>query len=116
MTKLIVHHLGSSQSDRIVWLCEELGLDYELKLYERAPLLSPKEYTELHPLGAAPVIQDGDLTLAESAAITEYITNTYGNGRFIIRPDEKNYTDFLYWFREPTRHSYILLVIADVAW
>ncbi|MEA2847549.1 MAG: glutathione S-transferase, partial [Rhodospirillaceae bacterium] len=55
---LTVHHLGKSQSERIVWLCEELGIPYELKRYERLPvtMLAPPEYKALHPLGAAPVI------------------------------------------------------------
>ena len=72
---LTVHHLGKSQSERIVWLCEELGIPYELKLYDRDPVtrLAPPEYKALHPLGAAPVITDGDLVLAELGAIIEYI-------------------------------------------
>ena len=77
---LTVHHLGKSQSERVVWLCEELGIPYELKNYARAPLLAPPEYKALHPIGAAPVITDGDLVLAESGAIVEYIIARYGNG------------------------------------
>ena len=71
---LTVHHLGKSQSERIVWLCEELGFPYELKLYARAPLLAPADYKALHPVGTAPVITDGDLVLAESGAIVQYIS------------------------------------------
>ena len=65
---LIVHHLGISQSDRIVWLCEELGIPYEMVKYDRDPVtrLAPAEYKALHPSGTAPVITDGDLTLGES--------------------------------------------------
>ena len=68
---LTVHHLGKSQSERIVWLCEELGIPYELKCYARdsVTMLAPPEYKALHPLGSAPVITDGDLVLAESGAI-----------------------------------------------
>ncbi|KAI1155523.1 glutathione S-transferase [Nemania diffusa] len=95
---LIVHHLGVSQSDRIVWLCEELGIDYELKKYDRSPYLAPAEYSALHPLGAAPVIEDGNVKLAESGACVEYIAQTHGKGRFIIAPGQKNYADYLYWF------------------
>ncbi|KAI0428438.1 putative glutathione S-transferase [Xylaria sp. FL1042] len=95
---LIVHHLGISQSERIVWLCEELGIDYELRKYNRSPLLSPPEYKALHPLGSAPVIEDGNVKLAESAACVEYIAQTYGKGRFIIAPDHSDYADYLYWF------------------
>ena len=66
---LIVHHLGISQSDRIVWLCEELGIPYELKKYDRDPVtrLAPAEYKALHPCETAPVITDGDLVLASPA-------------------------------------------------
>src|SRR6516162_6167924 len=78
---LTVHHLGISQSDRIVWLCEELEIPYELKKYDRDPVtrLAPAEYKALHPCETAPVITDGDLVLGESAAIVDY-------------------TDYLYWF------------------
>lgn len=97
---LKVHHLSVSQSERVVWLCEELGIDYELVVYERAPIFAPAEFKALHPLGAAPVIQDGDLTLAESAACVEYICQKHGGGRFIVKPTESNYADYIYWFRE----------------
>ena len=72
---LTIHHLGKSQSERIIWLCEELGVPYELKRYQRDPvtILSPPELKALHPLGAAPVITDGELMLAESGAIIDYI-------------------------------------------
>ncbi|KAI1341127.1 glutathione S-transferase [Xylariaceae sp. FL0016] len=95
---LIVHHLQVSQSDRIVWLCEELGIPYELKTYERSPILAPESYKALHPIKAAPVIEDGDVKLAESGACVEYICQTYGKGRFMIAPGAKEYPDFLYWF------------------
>jgi glutathione S-transferase len=69
---LTVHHLGKSQSERIVWLCEELAIPYELKRYARDPvtMLAPADYKALHPIGAAPVITDGDLVLAESIPIS----------------------------------------------
>ena len=97
---LTVHHLGKSQSERIVWLCEELGIPYELKLYERDPVtrLAPPEYKALHPLGAAPVITDGDVVLAELGAIIEYIAAKYGNGRLVLAPDHPDFAQFLYWF------------------
>ncbi|KAF2483236.1 putative glutathione S-transferase [Neohortaea acidophila] len=97
---LTVHHLGHSQSDRIVWLCEELGIPYELKKYDRSPLLSPPKYIALHPIGAAPVItdSDADLTLAESAACADYIIHIFGGGRLAVKPGAKNYADYLYWF------------------
>ena len=69
---LTVHHLGKSQSERIVWLCEELGIPYELKRYNRDPvtILAPAEYRALHPIGAAPVITDGDLATPASPPIS----------------------------------------------
>lgn len=94
---LIVHHLGISQSDRIVWLCEELGLPYELRRYERQGG-APPEYAALTPYGTAPVIQDGDLTLSESGAIIEYLIHRHGGGRLAVAPGEPNYPDYLFWF------------------
>lgn len=97
---LKIHHLGHSQSERIVWLCEELELSYELVRYTRDAVtrLSPPELKALHPLGAAPLMEDGDLLLAESAAIVEYIIVKHGGGRFKLGPDHPDYADFLYWF------------------
>ncbi|KAF4963111.1 hypothetical protein FSARC_8824 [Fusarium sarcochroum] len=95
---LTVHHLQVSQSERIPWLCEELGVEYELKLYQRSPLLAPPEYKALHPMGAAPVIQDGDLTLAESCACIEYISHKYAKGKLFLGPEDPAYADFLYWW------------------
>ena len=97
---LTVHHLGVSQSDRIVWLCEELGIPYELVRYERDPAtkLAPPEYRALHPIGTAPVITDGDLTLGESGAIIEYVIRKYGNGRLALGPESPHFADYLYWF------------------
>ena len=97
---LTVHHLGKSQSERIVWLCEELGIPYELKRYTRdaVTILAPADYKALHPIGAAPVITDGELVLAESGAVVEYILAKYGNGRLTLRADDPNFAQFLYWF------------------
>ncbi len=97
---LTLHHLGHSQSERIVWLCEELGIPYTLKHYTRDPvtILSPPELKALHPLGAAPLIEDGDLLLAESAAIVDYIIATHGGGRLKPGPEHPDFAAFLYWF------------------
>lgn len=96
---LTVHHLSVSQSDRLIWLCEELSIPYDLKVYKRDPLLAPPDYAALHPLSAAPVIQDGpNITIAESAACVEYIIHTHGGGRLSIAPGKQNYADYLYWF------------------
>ncbi|GAM91031.1 hypothetical protein ANO11243_090780 [Dothideomycetidae sp. 11243] len=95
---LTVHHLQASQSERIPWLCEELGIDYDIKLHRRSPLFSPPEMYELHPLGAAPIIQDGPVTLAESNACVEYIVQKHGKGRLFLPPSHKDYATFLYWY------------------
>ncbi len=97
---IVVHHLGVSQSDRIVWLCEELGLEYELVRHERDPVtrLAPESYRALHPTGTAPVITDGDLVLGESAAIIEYLARRYADDALFVAPDRENFADFLYWF------------------
>ena len=97
---LTVHHLGRSQSERIVWLCEELGLDYELERYQRRAdnRLAPQEYKALHPMGTAPVITDGELVLAESGAICEYLIQTYGDGRLARGRGQPGFADYLYWF------------------
>jgi glutathione S-transferase len=97
---LTVHHLGISQSDRIVWLCEELSIPYRLVRYERDPVtrLAPAEYKKLHPFGTAPVITDGAVVLSESGAIIEYIIARHGKGRLSVKPDAPNYADYLFWF------------------
>jgi glutathione S-transferase len=95
---LTVHHLGRSQSERIVWLCEELDIPYELKRYARAPLLAPPDYKALHPIGTAPVITDGDLVLAESGAIVQYIIARHGGGRLALSYGHPDFAQYLYWF------------------
>jgi len=97
---LTVHHLGISQSERIVWLCEELGLDYELKRYDRRAdnRLAPDEYKALHPMGIAPVITDGDLVLGESGAICDYICGRYGGGTLAPGRDDPDFADHLFCF------------------
>jgi glutathione S-transferase len=80
---ITVHHLNNSRSQRILWLLEELGLDYEVIRYERdkKTMLAPPELRKIHPLGKSPVITDGAKTIAESGAIVEYLIETYGKGR-----------------------------------
>ena len=97
---LTVHHLGVSQSDRVVWLCEELEIPYDLVRYDRDPVtrLAPAAYKALHPYGTAPVIEDDGVVLGESGAILEYIAQTHGGGRLMVKPAEPGYADYLYWF------------------
>ncbi|ADJ63201.1 glutathione S-transferase [Herbaspirillum seropedicae] len=77
---ITVHHLNNSRSQRVLWLLEELGLDYEIKFYQRDPktMLAPPELLKVHPLGKSPVITDGELTVAESGNIIEYLLERYG--------------------------------------
>ena len=98
-TALTVHHLGVSQSERIVWLCEELEIPYTLKIYDRDPVtrLAPEAYKALHPMGMAPVITDGGRAIGESGAIVDYIIGRYGQGRLSVKPDATNFADYLYW-------------------
>ena len=88
---ITVHHLDNSRSHRILWLLEELGLPYEIRHYQRDPKtsLAPPELLKVHPLGKSPVISDGDLTLAESGAIVEYLVESYGNGALVPKPGSK---------------------------
>jgi len=97
---LKIHHLGHSQSERILWLCEELDLPYELQKYTRDAVtrLSPPALRAQHPLGAAPLLETEGLMLAESAAIVEFILGRYGNGRLRHGPDHPEFASYLYWF------------------
>lgn len=96
---LTVHHLSLSQSERVVWLCEELNLSYEFIRYERDPvtLLSPN-YRAIYPFGTAPVITDGDLVLGESGAVVDYIMSRYGGEHLKIEAGAPGFVDYLYWF------------------
>ena len=97
---IVVHHLNNSRSQRILWLLEELGLPYEIKRYERdaKTMLAPPELLKVHPLGKSPVITDGDVTVAESGAIVEYLLDTYGEASG-LRPARgtPDYRRFTYW-------------------
>jgi glutathione S-transferase len=97
---LTVHHLGRSQSERIVWLCEELETPYRLLQYARDPVtgLAPAEYRALHPIGTAPIITDDALVLPESGAIIEYVIARYGGGRLKISPESVEFPGYLFWF------------------
>ena len=114
---IIVHHLNNSRSQRILWLLEELGLEYEVKRYQRDPqtMLAPPELRAVHPLGKSPVITEksagGDLTLAESGAIVEYLADRHGAGRLAPAPNSRERVRYLYWlhFAEGTAQPPLLL-------
>jgi glutathione S-transferase len=96
---ITVHHLNNSRSQRVLWLLEELGLEYEIKPYQRNPqtMLAPPELRAVHPLGKSPVISDGELTLAESGAIIEYLSDRYGAGRLAPAFGSPERVPYLYW-------------------
>lgn len=99
---LQLEHLGVSQSERIVWLFEELGLDYKLVLHVRGPLLSPQSLKDVpgNVTGKSPFLVDTETktTLSESGAICEYIIHRYGGGRLSAAPSDKIYPEYLQWF------------------
>ncbi|MCA8885407.1 MAG: glutathione S-transferase [Hyphomonadaceae bacterium] len=96
---MIVHHLEESRSQRILWLLEELGVDYEVKRYERNPQtrLAPPELKQIHPLGKSPVIEANGKVLAESAAIIEYLAENEAFGALSVAPSDTARFDYLYW-------------------
>ncbi|MEH2311025.1 MAG: glutathione S-transferase [Nostoc sp.] len=96
---IVVHHLNNSRSQRVLWLLEELGIEYEIKFYERdqKTMLAPTSLREVHPLGKSPVITDADLTVAESGAIIEYIVDRYGNGRLVPPSGTPEHLRYTYW-------------------
>lgn len=96
---IVVHHLNNSRSQRVLWMLEELGVRYEVKRYERdkTTMLAPRELKAIHPLGKSPVITDGDITVAETGAIIEYILDRYGEGRLIPPPRTAERLRFVYW-------------------
>ncbi len=110
---ITVHHLNHSRSQRILWLLEELGLDYEIRRYERDPktMLAPASLRAVHPLGKSPVITDGDLTIAESGAIVDYLIERYGAGRLAPAAGTAERLRYTYWlhYAEGSAMSPLLL-------
>jgi len=99
---ITVHHLDNSRSQRILWLLEELQLEYKLVQYKRLPIgLAPPELKAVHPLGKAPVVElDGQL-VAESGAAVELIAARYGEGRLAPAPSSPDYVRYLEWLHYP---------------
>jgi glutathione S-transferase len=96
---VVVHHLNNSRSQRVLWLLEELGVPYEVRRYERdaKTMLAPPELLAVHPLGKSPVIVDGQVTVAESGAIVEYLIERYGAGRLIPAAGTPQRLRYIYW-------------------
>jgi len=110
---IVVHHLNKSRSQRILWLLEELGLNYEIKRYERDPktMLAPASLREVHPLGKSPVITDDALTLAESGAIVEYLVERYGEGKLAPASGTVERLRYTYWLHYAEGSAMPLLVM-----
>lgn len=96
---LTVHHLSHSRSQKILWLLEELGAPYDLKIYMRdaQTMSAPPEMKALHPLGTSPLISDNGETFAETGAIIDYILRHYGNGKLQPPVDTLAYDRFIEW-------------------
>lgn len=114
---IVVHHLNNSRSQRILWLLEELGLDYEIKRYQRDPktMLAPPELKAVHPLGKSPAITDGDTVVVESGAIVEYLT-ARENNRFVPAtgtPARLRYTQFLHYAEGSMMPPLLLKLVFD---
>lgn len=96
---LTVHHLNNSRSQRVLWLLEELELDYSIQFYARdaETNLAPPELEAVHPLGKSPVFTDGDNTLIESGAIIDYILRHHGGGRLLPAAGTSSHEEYLQW-------------------
>jgi glutathione S-transferase len=115
---IVVHHLNNSRSQRVLWLLEELAIPYEIMFYQRdaKTMLAPPELLAVHPLGKSPVISDGDLTLAESGAIIEYLAGRYGKGRLLPpagTPERLRYTYWLHYAEGSAMPPLLLKLIFD---
>lgn len=96
---IVVHHLEQSRSLRILWLLEELGLDYEVRHYKRDPVtyLAPPELKQIHPLGKSPMIELDGRPMLESGAIVELLCEREGGGKLALAPNAAERRDYLYW-------------------
>jgi glutathione S-transferase len=115
---IVVHHLNNSRSQRILWLLEELGLAYEIKKYQRDPktMLAPPELRAVHPLGKSPVIGDGDVVVAESGAIVEYLTGRHAGAGLAPAagtPERLHYTYFLHYAEGSLMPPLLLKLVFD---
>lgn len=115
---ITVHHLNNSRSQRVLWLLEELGLDYEVERYQRDPktMLAPASLRAVHPLGKSPVITEDGLTIAESGAIIEYLVERHGKGRLVPAPGTPERLRYTYWlhFAEGSAMTPLLLKLIFV--
>ncbi|MHC5937263.1 glutathione S-transferase family protein [Nostoc sp.] len=113
---IVVHHLNNSRSQRVLWLLEELGIEYEIKFYQRDPktMLAPESLRQVHPLGKSPVITDANLTIAESGAIIEYVVDRYGNGQLVPVSGTPEHLRYTYWLHYAEGSAMLPLVMQVV--
>ena len=112
---ITIYHLDTSRSERIVWLMEELGLEYKLELFQRNDNGSaPDALRKIHALGKAPVIRDGNTVLAESGAIVDYIVHRYAGDHLAVAPAAHDYARYIYWFHFAEGSLMSLLILALV--
>ena len=115
---ITLHHLENSRSQRVLWLLEELGVPYEVRRYERdrKTMLAPPELARVHPLGKSPVITDGDVTVAESGAIVEYLLDSRGQGRLrpaAGTPEQRRYTYWLHFAEGSAMPPLLMKLVFD---
>ncbi|MBZ2208026.1 glutathione S-transferase family protein [Massilia soli] len=115
---IIVHHLNNSRSQRILWLLEELGLQYEIKKYQRdrKTMMAPPELRAVHPLGKSPVVTDGDIVVAESGAIIEYMLERQGGSQLVPAPgsaDKLRYNYFLHYAEGSAMPPLLMKLVFD---
>lgn len=98
---ITVHHLNNSRSQRILWLLEELGADYEIVSYQRDATtnLAPATLKEAHPLGKSPLIEDDGRRVAESGAIIQYLCERHGGESWLPDPQSDAHVDHLEWMQ-----------------
>ncbi len=98
---ITVHHLNNSRSQRILWLLEELSVDYELVSYQRDPQtnLAPPELKQAHPLGKSPIIEDDGRSISESGAIIEYLCARHGGNSWVPDSGSPEWIDHLEWMQ-----------------
>jgi glutathione S-transferase len=99
---ITVHHLDNSRSQRILWLLEELELEYAIVHYKRSPIgVAPVELKAVHPLGKSPVVELDGTVIAESGAAVELIAQRFAGGRLALAPDAPDYARYIEWLHYP---------------
>ena len=114
--RITLHHLEYSQSFRVLWMLEELNLDYDLVVHDRdsKTMAASEEYKALSPLGTAPVITQGDLVMAESSAIMDHILDQTPNHTLRPEPGEPHRARYLFWWHATQGSMMPLQLMASV--